>query len=99
MASLLTLLGNALVEHIRRELPKAFKLTPKKQAQLAMLVFWTFTSGAIIVIWARYGMQPLVPTTILLGTAAWHLHQGYVPALLSDGAGTSPRGWGEALQF
>ena len=61
----------------------AFKLEPAQQAKLAKLAFWATACSVIAVLYGRHGFAPVPPAAMLLGAAAWRLHAGYVPALLS----------------
>ena len=83
-ASLLTLFGDKLLETARSRISKAFKLTPRQQAKLAILLFWSIATTSIAVLCGRHGLAPLAPAAILLGSAAWSLHSSYLPALLTS---------------
>ena len=82
-AAVMTLVGDTLAERGRKALAAGFKLEPSQQADLAALSFWMCVIAATVFLYSRYGLAPLPATAILLGTAAVHLHDSYIPALLS----------------
>ena len=79
-AVLMTLFDDKTAETLRRRVAEVFKLEPYQQAKLAMLAFCACAAGAIVVLWSRHSFTPIPAAMILLGTAAWHLYQGYSQA-------------------